>query len=69
MTKDYVPQFMRQDCCQAGFIGQHVDQAAAQHDGVPNREGLESRSHQNAAAYFRIDLNIVGYFEVIDHGI
>ena len=66
MAEHDVAELVRQDRCQAGFIGKHVDQSAAEDDRMTNREGFESRSHQHAAANFGIDVNVVGHFKVVD---
>ena len=59
---------MGDDGRQTGLIGQNVDQAAAQDDGVAQREGLERRSQQHAAADFRLNVEVVGDFEIVHHG-
>ena len=52
---------------QAGFVGQHVNQAAAHDDGVADGKRFERRGHQHAAADFGFDVQIVGDFQIVDH--
>ncbi len=59
-------QFLRQHRGQAGFVRQHVEQAAAQDDGVADGEGFERAGQQNAAVNFRLDVEVVGDFQVVD---
>ncbi len=60
-------EFVRQHGRQAGLIGQHVNQSAAQDDGVAKGEGFQRRGRHDAAMHFRIDVQVVGDFEVVDH--
>ena len=59
---------MRKDGGEAGLVGEDVHQAAAQNDGMADGEGLESGDHQHAATNFRLDIEIVGDFEIVDDG-
>ncbi len=67
VTQHDVPQLMRDHGGQARFIRQHVDQSAAQHDRMPQRERFQRGGHQHAAFHFRIDVQIVGDFEIVHH--
>ncbi len=42
LRDDDVRQFLREHRGEAGFVGQHVEQAAAEHDGVADGERFES---------------------------
>src|SRR5581483_7150313 len=64
-----MPQFVREYHGQGGLVGQDVQHASADHNGVADGEGLERRGQQNAAAYFRFDVEIVDYFEIVDYGL
>ena len=64
-----VAEFVGQRHRQRTFIGKHVKQAAADHDGVADSEGFQRRSQQNPAADVRNDLKIVGDDQVVDHGL
>ncbi len=68
VAKDHVAEFMGEHGGQAGFIGQHVDQTAAQHNGVAYGERFQGRSHQHAAANFRVEVDVVGDLKVVDDG-
>ena len=69
VAENDVRQFVRDHGGQAGFIGQHVDQAAAEHDGVADGERFQSRSQQHAAADFGLDVQVVGDLEVVHDGL
>src|SRR2546429_2843101 len=47
VSQDDVAQFVRQYGRETGFVRQHINQPAAQHDAVPERERLERRGHQD----------------------
>ena len=47
-----VSHFLGQHRGEAGFIGQNVNQSAAEHDGMPHRKRFDGGSHQNAALNF-----------------
>ena len=64
-----VRQFMRQHSGQAGFVRKHVDQPAADHDGVADAESFQRGSEQHARAYRPWQVNVVGDFQVVHHGL
>ena len=51
------------------FVGQHVNHAAAHHDGVANGERLQRRGQQHAAVHFGLNIEIVGDHHVVDDGL
>ena len=67
MPQRDVRQFARERQRQARFVRQHVDQAAADDDGVADREGLKGRGQQHAA--MRLDVQLRRHDQVVDHGI
>src|SRR5579883_11538 len=68
VAENDVGEFVGEDGRQAGFIGQNVNQAAAENDGVADSEGFQRGSHQDAAAHLGIDVDIIGDLEVVDDG-
>ena len=67
VAENDVAEFVCDHGCQAGLIRQHVDQPAAEDDGVTDGEGLQRGGHHHAAAYFRVNINVVGDLQVVDH--
>ena len=68
LRDDDVREFLREHRGQAGFVGEHVEKAAAQHDGVADGEHFESSRGQHTAVDFRLNVEIVGDFDVVDDG-
>src|SRR2546429_2489228 len=66
VSQDDVAQFVRQYGRETGFVRQHINQPAAQHDAVPERERLERRGHQHAAAHFGLDVEIIRDLQVVE---
>ena len=62
-----VRQFRRQRGCEAGLVGQHVQQSAADHDRLAHGKRFERRGEQHPA--FRLDSQVIAGNEVVDHGI
>ena len=65
MTKGDVPQFMRKDHGQRGFIRENIQQSATHDDGMANRERFQRGGEQHAAADFRLDVQVVGDLQII----
>ncbi len=57
---------MGQNGGQRSFVGQHVQHAAADEDGVSHGEALDRRGQQDAAADFGLNVDVIGDFQVID---
>src|SRR3989304_2435090 len=53
---------------QAGFVGENVDQAAAENDGAAEGEGFQGGGEHDAAANPALDVEVIGDFEVVDDG-
>ena len=66
MSQDNVRQLMRQHCRQAGFVGQHIDHAPADHNRVAHAERFQRRRKQNTRADRPRQLDIVGDLQVVD---
>ncbi len=54
---------------QAGFVGQDVDQAAADDDRVADAEGFQRRRDQHAGADRTRQFDVVGDLQVVDNGL
>ena len=68
VAKHHVAEFVRQNRCQARFIGQHVNQPAAEHDGMPQRKRFQRGRGHHPATNVRLDVQVVGDFEIVHHG-
>src|ERR1700693_2278667 len=68
MAQDDMAKLVSDHSGETGLIGKHIDQATAKHDGVAHGEGFESGGHHDPAANVRIDVEIVGYFQVVNDG-
>ena len=60
---------MGQDHGERGFVGQHIEQAATDHDGVPDGERFQRRSEQDAAADVGLQIDVIGDQQIVDHGL
>ncbi len=58
---------MREDGRKTGLIRENIHQATAQNDGVPHREGFHRRSHQDAAADRRLQIEVICNFKIVNH--
>ena len=67
MPQRDVGEFVRQHQRQAGFVGQNVDEPAADHDGVADRKRLQGRRQQHAAV--RLDIQVRRHDQVVDDGV
>ena len=65
MAQRDVSQLLRQHHGQAGLIGKHVDQAAADRDGVADRKGLERSGQQHAA--LGVDGQVARDNQIVDY--
>ena len=63
-----VAEFMSQNHRQRGFIGKHIEQAAADDDGMADGEGFQGRRQQNAAMNVSLQIDVVGDEQVVDDG-
>ena len=67
MSQRDVTQFVRHHHRQRGFVGQHIKQAAAHHDGVADGERFQRRGQQDARADFGVSMfEIVGDDQIVD---
>jgi hypothetical protein len=62
----HVAQLVRKHRRQAGFVGQHVDEATAEDDRVADGERLERRGQQNPRVQRLLDVQLVGDDEVVE---
>src|SRR5205814_8524643 len=67
MAKNGMAKFVRNDGGQTGFIGKHVDQPSAQHDGVADSVGFQCRSRHHSAAHIGFYVDVVGDLEIVDY--
>src|ERR1700690_2887529 len=68
LDQENVGEFLRQHGGEAGFVGQHVNQAAAEHDGMADGEHFERAGEHDAATNFGLHVEIVANFQVVDDG-
>ena len=54
---------------QAGLIRKHVNKSTAYDDGVTHAEGLQRRSEQDAGTHGPRQIEVIGNFQVVDHGL
>ena len=69
VAERHVAQLVREHRREARFVGQHVDEAAAQHDRVADRERLERRGQQDPGAQRPLKVQLVGDDEVVEDGL
>ena len=69
VAERHVAQLVREHRREARFVGQHVDEAAAQHDRVADRERLERRGQQDPGVQRPLDVHLVGDDEVVEDGL
>ena len=69
MAKRHVAQLVREHSRETRFVGQHVDEAAAQHDRVADRERLERRGQQDPGVQRPFKAQLVGDDEVVEDGL
>src|SRR5262249_45149903 len=67
MPKHDVTKLVSQEGSQAGLVRRHIQQTAAQHDGVAHGIGFKSGGHKYAAADLRLDVKAIGDQKVADH--
>src|SRR4029077_19873045 len=67
MAKNGVAKLVRYDGGQARFIRKHVDEAAAQHDGMAYRVRFQRCGGYHSATDVGFDVDVVGDLEVVDH--
>src|ERR1700739_1350594 len=53
--------------CQGGFVREHVQQAAADNDGVAYSEGFERRCQEHAAANIWLYVQVISDFALVNH--
>src|SRR6185437_645501 len=63
-----VSKFLGKHCSQAGFVGKNVDEAATEHDSVADCKRLQRAGQEHATMDFRLDVEIVGYLNIIHDG-
>ena len=70
LRDDNIGQFLREHGGKAGFVRQHVEQAAADARSCGRwRTDSSVPVNKNAAVNFRLDVNVVGDFNVVDDGL
>src|ERR1022692_288612 len=60
---------MREHSRQASLIREHVDQSPADHDSVTHAKCFQWRGEQHASAHGTREVEVVGYRDVVDHGL
>ena len=61
-------EFVGEDHGERGFVGQHIKQATADHDGVPDGERFQRRGEQYTATDIALQIDVIGDHQVVDHG-
>ena len=64
-----VRELMSENRGEAGLVGKHVHQPAADHDGVAHAESFQRSSEQDACAHRPWQVNIVGDLQIVHHGL
>src|ERR1700739_3723219 len=57
----------RANGCQGGVVRGHVQQAAADNDGMAYSEGFEGRCQEHAAANIWLYVQVIRAFEIVNH--
>ncbi len=68
MAQHDVAEFVGQHHGQGSFVGKHVEQAAADDDGVADGERLQGRGQQDAAVDVSLQVDVVGDQQIVDDG-
>lgn len=66
MTQYNVGEFVTEHGCQTGLIGKHIDEPAADHNGISHTECFQRGSEQNACPYRARQVDVIGDFEIVD---
>src|SRR6202035_348730 len=64
-----VTEFVGQDHRQRRLIGQYIQEAATDHDGVPDGERFQRRGEQDPAADVGLQIDVVGHQQIVDHSL